>query len=305
VRTAHPHLALFYRDREDYADGVMGFVEPALGAGEPVAIAVPDSRASLLRERLGDSASEVEVLDMVTLGANPARIIPAVERILATHEGRWLHYVGEPIWPGRSPEEIHEATRHEALINLAWPGAPIRVLCPYDAVGLSPEVLEDAERTHPRLIRDGREHESRAYRGPSVPPGCDLPLAAPPVHSAAIAFELQDLSAVRALVSEHARRAGLRSERVHDLVVSVNELATNAVRHGPGHGTAWVWGEPAELICQVQDDGFISDPLAGSRIRSPDAAGGVGLWLVNQLCDLVEVRSCALGTTVRVHTAID
>jgi hypothetical protein len=55
----------------------------------------------------------------------------------------------------------------------------------------------------------------------------------------------------------------------------------------------------------MQDEGFISDPLAGRRIPSPDGAGGIGLWLVNQLCDLAEVRSTAEGTTARVHTALN
>jgi anti-sigma regulatory factor (Ser/Thr protein kinase) len=49
----------------------------------------------------------------------------------------------------------------------------------------------------------------------------------------------------------------------------------------------------------------IEDPLGGRRVPSPDAAGGMGLWLVNQLCDLVEVRSTAQGTTARVHISLN
>jgi anti-sigma regulatory factor (Ser/Thr protein kinase) len=30
--------------------------------------------------------------------------------------------------------------------------------------------------------------------------------------------------------------------------------------------------------------------------------GGRGLWIVNQLCDLVQIRSAPSGTVVRVHT---
>jgi anti-sigma regulatory factor (Ser/Thr protein kinase) len=29
--------------------------------------------------------------------------------------------------------------------------------------------------------------------------------------------------------------------------------------------------------------------------------GGYGLWLANQVCDLVQVRSSPAGTTVRLH----
>ena len=31
--------------------------------------------------------------------------------------------------------------------------------------------------------------------------------------------------------------------------------------------------------------------------------GGLGLWLANQLCDLVQVRSSPEGTAVRVHVS--
>jgi len=68
-----------------------------------------------VRERLNAASSKIEMFDMVELGRNPARIIPAVERMLARHEGRHLHYVGEPIWPGRTEDEIREATKREAL----------------------------------------------------------------------------------------------------------------------------------------------------------------------------------------------
>jgi hypothetical protein len=32
--------------------------------------------------------------------------------------------------------------------------------------------------------------------------------------------------------------------------------------------------------------------------------GGLGLWMVNQLCELVEVRTDPRGTTVRLHMTV-
>ena len=34
-----------------------------------------------------------------------------------------------------------------------------------------------------------------------------------------------------------------------------------------------------------------------------DQPGGRGLWLANQLCDLVQVRTFELGNVVRIHMA--
>jgi len=50
----------------------------------------------------------------------------------------------------------------------------------------------------------------------------------------------------------------------------------------------------------VHDVGRITDPLAGRVRHGPDDSGH-GLWLVNQVCDLVELRSGDAGTTVRMH----
>jgi anti-sigma regulatory factor (Ser/Thr protein kinase) len=265
-----------------------------------VAIAIPASKLSLVRDRLGDGHSPpVELLDMTQVGRNPGRIISAVQAISDRSSGR-LHYVGEPIWPGRSPEEICEATRQEALTNLAWPGGEVRVLCPYDAVGLDEAVLRDAERTHPGLVRDGRLSASPAYGGPLPPPACEAPLREPPPEALAVRFDAAHLAGVRTMVAERATVAGLRRERVAELVLAVNELTTNSVKHAGTGGMVRVWTEPGELICQVEDAGQISNPLAG-RKRGLAGVGGLGLWMVNQLCDLVEVRTGPAGSTVRVH----
>jgi anti-sigma regulatory factor (Ser/Thr protein kinase) len=298
------HQALFYRDDAEYVDGMLGFIGPGLDAGEPVAVAVPKSRAALLRDQLGQVSPDIEMLDMLELGRNPARIIPAVYAMLGRHGGRTLHYVGEPIWPGRSPAEIREATRHEALINLAWPGAAIRVLCPYDARALDDLVLADAERTHPWLVRDGEMLPSLAYTGPRVPYGCDEPLSEPPPEAVALTFELEDLGAMRALVATHARAAGLLEDRVSDLVLAVNELATNTIKHTGGAGLLSLWSLPEELVCQLEDAGYIADPLAGRHLPAAGLGGGLGLWMVNQLCDLVEVRTTTVGTTIRLSTRL-
>lgn len=298
---AQTHEALFYRGPEDYLDGILRFIGPGLAAGEPVAVAIPAPKADLLRQRLNGHQEDVELLDMFQLGHNPARIIPAVQAMLERSGGQRLHYVGEPIWAGRSPAQIREATRHEALINLAWPGARIRVLCPYDTASLDPAVLADAEQTHPYLIRDGETFPSEAYTGPDIPPGCEHPLSAPPTDAATLEFGLEELAEVRALVGWQSGATGLSSDRTADLVLAVNELATNTIRHAGTRGLLRVWEVPDEVVCQIEDPGHISDPLAGRRRPPAIIDGGLGLWMVNQLCDLVELRSSAAGTAIRAH----
>jgi len=294
------HQALFYSGNDEYLAGISDFVKPALERTEPVAIAVPAPKLQLLRDELGDRAAPIELLDMCELGRNPARIIPVVVSMIQRYGGP-LRYVGEPIWPGRSPEEIREATRHEALINVAWPDADVRVLCPYDIDQLDAEVLLDAEHTHPGVVRDRHLGASPAYAEGRPPAGCDLPLPSPPADAAAQDFEIHDLRRLRAWVAERAAASGLDRDRVAALVTAVNELTSNTIKHAATHGTLRFWTMPGEVVFEVEDEGHIDDPLAGRR-RQAKGSGGLGLWMVNQLCDLVEVRTSAAGTTIRVHS---
>ena len=79
------------------------------------------------------------------------------------------------------------------------------------------------------------------------------------------------------------------------------EVATNSLRHGGGRGTLRVWREDGALVCEVRDAGRLQNPMAGRERPTPERDGGRGLWMVNQLCDLVQLRSFPDGAAVRVH----
>jgi anti-sigma regulatory factor (Ser/Thr protein kinase) len=113
-----------------------------------------------------------------------------------------------------------------------------------------------------------------------------------------------DLTGVRALVRRSARQAGLGEARTVDLVLAVSEVAANTVRHARSAGSLDIWHDGDEIICQVTDAGFIGDPLAGSRPPQPGAISGFGLWMVNQVCDKVDMRSDLSGTAVRMHMSL-
>jgi anti-sigma regulatory factor (Ser/Thr protein kinase) len=116
-----------------------------------------------------------------------------------------------------------------------------------------------------------------------------------------VEFSASDLASLRALVSRHATRARLAPEAREDLVLAVNELVSNSVQYGGGVGELRIWQERDALLCEVRDRGRICDPLAGRVRPRRDQFGGRGLWLVNQLCDLVQIRVTPAGTVVRVH----
>ncbi len=113
-----------------------------------------------------------------------------------------------------------------------------------------------------------------------------------------------DLSQVRGVAEAQAREAGLPDDRVVDFVLAVSEVAANTIRHARSPGSMRIWFDGQAITCEIRDEGILTDPLAGIHKPSPDATGGHGLWLVRQVCDLVELHSDENGTIVRFHMDI-
>ncbi len=299
------HEALFYADDAQFMAGTLSFIRGAVKAAEPILVVLGVAKIRALRDELEDGGERVLFADMAEVGANPARIIPAWEEFLARHAapGRRLWGIGEPIWAARSPAELAECQRHEALLNVAFSDPAFSLLCPYDTTALAPEVVEEARRNHPFLREeDGVHRPSVSFPGveslkvPFMEPLPPLPSGTP-----VLGFELDELGDVRRLIADRGVRAELSAQRIADMQLAVNEIATNSLRHGGGRGTVSVWQTADALVCEVRDAGRIEDPMVGRRAPSSEALGGRGIWLANQLCELVQVRTFAEGGVVRLH----
>lgn len=300
------HEALFYSDAREFLGGTVAFVREGVEAGEPVMVALPEPNAGRLKWALGHAAEKVMWIDMLALGRNPACIIPAWREFVDTlgSAGQAVRGIGEPAWAGRNDEECVECGHHESLLNLAFEDAEaFRLLCPYDASKLPGDVLVEARRNHPWITHDGPCGDYLNPRGRSGPFTGELaPLGTP---LGRLEFTRRNLSAARVFAAARSHAEGMDRHRVLDLVVAVSELAANSIVHGGGHGEVLAWRHDGTFICEVRDRGRIADPLAGRVVPGDDIGNGRGLWLVNQLCDLVQIRSGADGTTVRLHMAID
>ena len=306
------HAHTFRHEMLAYRDGVAGFVQrvlplisTALADERPVLVAVPPERVALLQEGLGDERGCVEFLDMYLLGRNPGRIISAWHEFLAkhAHTGRQALGIGEPIWPGRSAAELSECHNHEALLNAAFGGGhPWQLICPYDVDGLEDHVIEEAQRTHAFIDEDGESRSSEAYAyGEQPPRPFAQALSDPQAEVRELLFTAAQLSSLRRVVAGWAQESELGTQATDELVLAVNELATNSIRYGGGEGKLLSWREGEALVCEIQDAGHIEDPLIGRSRPAPNEHTGRGLWLVHQLCDLVQIHSAPSGTAVRIH----
>ncbi|MEU9313583.1 anti-sigma factor RsbA family regulatory protein [Streptomyces sp. NPDC048256] len=302
---AFVHPALFYRTEQEYTRQTVAFLREGLTNGEPMAVAVPGPNLELIKAGLGGDAEGILFLDMSEAGRNPGRIIPKVLRGFAdAHPKGRVRIIGEPIWVGRSAVEYPACAQHEALINAAFEGRAVTILCPYDEVRLDPEVIADAKVTHPTLISgEGRESVSDAYDWQEVVDRYNQELPTAP-DAAVFSYGDEDLPAVRRFALAQAMRLGLAGERLMDVELAVAELTTNSVVHGGGRGTLAIWAEQGQLVCEVRDAGRLTDPLAGRRPPERGQLGGRGLMLVHYVADLVRVHTGDDGTTVRFYLSL-
>jgi anti-sigma regulatory factor (Ser/Thr protein kinase) len=278
------------------------FIAEGVAADEAVLVVVSDAKIERLRAELDGGAAGVHFADMAVVGYNPARIIPAWRQFLDDNSGdsRTVRGIGEPIWAGRTDDELVECQRHESLLNYAFDGSgDWRLLCPYDTSALSADVISEARATHRYVAEADRTDVSGTYRDAAAEP-FERPLLPPPAGTAAFAFDATMLDDARRFVADYAALHDLLPGRSEELVVAVGELITNSVRHGGGAGVVRVWNDHGLLVCEVSDKGWLRNPLAGRERPSTEREEGRGLWMVNHLCDLMQIRSSPAGTVVRV-----
>jgi anti-sigma regulatory factor (Ser/Thr protein kinase) len=301
---AFHHEALFYAGDAEFAERCRDFVVQGLERDEPMLVMVGSRKLELLREALGARAGDVHFADMEVVGRNPARIIPEWARFVAgeaTPGGGGMRGIGEPIWADRKPDEMDECQLHESLINLAFADAnSFRLVCPYDTAALPVDVIAEARRSHPIVSERGDPEACGDYCGiDKVAARFSDPLPEPPDDALEMRVTVFRLREARPLVRTRALAAGL-GDRADDLIIAVNEILSNSLHHAHEAGTLRIWDEPDGLVCEVTDPGHILEPLIGREEPNAGQLGGHGLWLVNLVCDLVQVRSSPDGTTVRM-----
>jgi anti-sigma regulatory factor (Ser/Thr protein kinase) len=305
THAGYRHAATFYAGRDGFLAHTLPFIRDGIAAGEPTLVVVAADKIAALRAALGGDAEHVEFADMQDIGANPAQIIPAWQQFIAVHAGRSLRGIGEPIYAERAPAELVECQHHERLLNPALDGSDLFLLCPYDVEALPADVIAEARRSHPLLLDGPRLDGSPAYDHADAAAGFfDAPLPEPTGPVEERWFDQAGLPQVRSLVKQFARTSGLDAERADNLVLAAGELATNSVRHADGHGIVRLWREEGRLICEIRDGGKIDDPLIDRRRPMQDQLGGWGLWIANQACDLLQLRSLDTGTVARLHLLV-
>ncbi|HEX5348654.1 MAG TPA: sensor histidine kinase [Pseudonocardiaceae bacterium] len=300
------HQGLLYRSQEEFLAGTVPFVRAGLEHGDPIWVVTTVRNAGWLRVALGGDARRVVFGDCSQWYLHPGRALAALYRAVSVAaDGKRLRMIGEPLWTARIGQEGSERARYESLVNVALASANASCVCAYDTRVMNSKVVAQVARTHPELVVDGGARPSPSYTDPAVfNAECDKsPLPEPPPTALRLPFDrLGQLASLRGFMTSYATWAGAVPHSVRRFVQALDEVATNAIEHGDGSRVVRIWTRPRSMVCEVSDTGAgRCDPMAGHLPPRPGRAGGCGLWLARQFCDLVEMRSDATGTVVRLH----
>jgi anti-sigma regulatory factor (Ser/Thr protein kinase) len=293
------HEAMAYASATDLVIALAPRVGHAIQAGDVVTAVLDDEAGGQLRSALGAAADEVHFPDPRDVHSVPgfttATRWARSGRQITAPGGRAL-IIGQQLadLPGCGPEYW---ARLCLGIEVAAAGLPLTVICPF------PDATADWDRnrtTHPLLGRAGGAEPNPDYRPPQdvlrEHPAPPLPDLGPP--AAELEFRATDLGTLRHLAAETAGRSGIGPDRVADVVLAVNEIASNSVEHGPGSGRLRMWTDGG-VLAEIADAGRLTEQFPGMTLPPATGVRGRGFWLASELCDVMEIWTEA-GTVVRL-----
>ena len=87
-------------------------------------------------------------------------------------------------------------------------------------------------------------------------------------------FTSTDLPRVRRPTVTWATRAGMSAEAADDFVIAVNEIATNAVRHGSPRASLRLWVSGGAGVAEIRDSGRWAAAAAPTPLPAPACRTG-------------------------------
>jgi transcriptional regulator with XRE-family HTH domain len=149
------HSAFRYCADDQFQATMGAFLAEGIERSEAMLAVTTAPNIELLREHLGKDARNVEFIEASGFYSTPGAALEAFGAFSEAQLGRgaaWVRIVGEPVWTGRSEDEVRLWTRYESLFNLVFAATPLSVVCPYDERLLTPEVVMQAHVTHPFMV---------------------------------------------------------------------------------------------------------------------------------------------------------
>jgi anti-sigma regulatory factor (Ser/Thr protein kinase) len=304
------HRALIADSDAALVAGVVAFVREGAAADQPVVLACTDATAGLVGDVLRAEPGVRWAGWSDVFGSGAAAAVTAVRRLADRYRREGAPVVRVVLEPlaGPDPETWREWQRYEAVLDHEVADEPLLTLCVTDARRVPETLVRAARATHPVLagpegVRPNPDHVDPQDFLESLPvPPEPLERTEPLLRADAV----RDLRRLRRELAERAAEAKLAAgsePALEDFLLAVDEMTTNALRHGRPPVSLRLWASEDRLVCTITDRGAgFEDPFIGYGPAHGDdlSLGGMGLWLARQLCDHVDIARDGDGTRARL-----
>lgn len=302
------HVAALYASDEQLRDLLLPYLDEGLCRDENILAVISEDARRVLRDALGDAA------DLVQWGASGV----SYDRLGQMFEG-FAGYLAQQHRAGvrtrvigeldadSHPDRVSQYLRYESMANEIYAPYGYPVVCLWDQRRYPPEVLAHVRAVHPQLLDTSGPIPSAEYCLPIdyLARNQSSPAAAPVDLDLVVHLDsADDLGRLRRQLRSWGARCGMGGQDTDDIVIAVDEIATNALEHGQPPACVRGWTAPDALFVQVDDQGRACIPATtGYQRPSTDARRGRGIWIARHLADVLSTHTGPTGTTVAMRFA--
>lgn len=298
------HEALFYGAGDELVAEAVPFLRAALAGGEDAVLVCTEENNAAVAAALGNDDRIIhlprsEVYDKAVTAIDFFRDFLCSRQEAGSKRVRVVAQVNF----GTDLQTWEDWRAYEAAVNQALAPFPLWSICAYDTTVLPDPLIATGELTHPYLRRHKRTEPNPLYVDPAELlrlSGANLQPLSEPASAIAITDEAE-LRPLHRGVRRILEGARIDRDKITDVLLSVNEIATNGLLHGLPPVTVRLWLSPGRVVCTVTDQGpGFDQPLRGYVRGDPLPEGRFGLWLARRLCDEVVAAATPEGFTIRL-----
>lgn len=305
-RTGFAHVAVVYGSDAQLHDLLAPYLAETLRRREHILVVISNAAERVLRDALGEAADRVE-------WGGPGLSYNRLGRMFGT-VGDYLaqrHSDGVPtrviVEPGSdiSPDRLSQYLRYVSMATEVYGPYGFPVLFLWDERRYPPEVLAHVRAIHPQLLGRSGVIINTEYRVPIdyLTANATAAPAAPVDPDLDVHLDSADgLAELRRRLRSWGAATALSDGDTDDIVIAVDEIATNALEHGQPPARVRGWSTPDAVFVRVDDRGRAGIPATTGYVRPPiDARRGRGIWMARQLADILTTHDGPAGTTVAMR----
>src|SRR5437763_14103021 len=277
------HVGVLYSSDEQLRDLLSPHLAEAVRRREHVLVVISEAAERVLRDALGEGAGHIQWGGSGLAHNRLGRMFASVGDYLDERyrAGLPTRVIGEP-GSDISSDRLSQYLRYVSMAYEIYGAYEYPMLFLWDERRYSPAVLAHVRVVHPRLLGGGGMTINTEYREPIDYLNANAPSApaAPVDLDLDVHLESADgLADLRRRLRSWGATTELSDGDTDDIVIAVDEIATNALEHGQQPARDRGWCTADAVFVRVDDHGDTGIRATTGYVRQPtDPRRGTGLW---------------------------